>query len=235
MIYSSKANISGGNFVSEDGSTLYVTNSADVKLSGGTFIYSGSHSETSAIFNGHTQPHSILEDGYQMYDNTGEPIDEVYSTSRGLLDELDQSVTEVTVGPRRYTFVLPEGFKAYDESDNPITYAAEGQKVTLKYSGSKYVKEIGIVNRPGSITITNTSPVELSRGASVKLNCTISPDPTTVTMADEDQVVTWSSDDNSVAEVESDGTVTAGQSAGEAIITAKTKNGVMAKIKVKVE
>ena len=237
MIFSSKANISGGNFVSEDGSTLYVTNSADVKLSGGTFKYSGSHSETSAIFNGHTQPHSILEDGYQMYDNTGEPIDEVYGNgARGLIIyETDQVVTEVTVGPRRYTFVLPAGFTAYDESDNEITYATEGQKVTLKYSGTKYVKEIGIVNRPGSITITNTSPVELSRGASVKLNCTISPDPTTVTMADEDQVVTWSSDDNSVAEVESDGTVTAGQSAGEAIITAKTKNGVMAKIKVKVE
>lgn len=233
ILVNSKANISGGYFESYGGFPLSVGSSAEVKLSGGTFIYSGLQSEISAIFNGHDQPHSILEDGYQMYDNTGEPIDEVYGNgARGLIIyETDAVVTEVTVGLKRYTFVLPEGFTAYDESDNEITYATEGQKVTLKYSGTKVVKEVKVYPIPTSISITQSSSTTLSVGNAITLTTTISP---AEGIADEDKVVTWSSSDEAVATVSEDGEVTA-VAAGEATITASTTNGKTATIEITVQ
>ena len=71
---------------------------------------------------------------------------------------------------------------------------------------------------PTSIQLDQTS-LNLTPGSAVKLTATVLPDSV------PDKSVTWSSDAPTIAEVLSDGTVTE-KSAGIAIITAKTTNGL---------
>jgi uncharacterized protein YjdB len=64
------------------------------------------------------------------------------------------------------------------------------------------------------------------------LTATISP----TTIADEDNVVTWTSSDDNVATVsEKTGEVKAGDTTGEVIITATTTNGKTATITLTVQ
>ena len=235
LVHSKAANISGGYFESYDGFPLYVGSSAEVKLSGGTFKYSGSQSEFSAILNGHTQPHSILEDGYQMYDNTGEPIDEVYSNgARGLIiEETDAVVTEVSVEPKQYSIALPgaDWEATIGTSSTEVTSATKGTIVTLTYTGSEKIKKVEVFPILQSFSITSSSTMPLHVNGTTTLSCdNFSPEG----VADEDKVVTWRSANETVASVAPDTGVVTAKAVGEATITAETADGKTATITITV-
>ena len=123
-----------------------------------------------------------------------------------------------------YSISLPDA----DWTATP-TPATIGQTVTLTYNGTEKIKEVKVYPMPQSISITNTSVTLTAGGASEQLDYDI--DPTTI--ADEDKVVTWSSDNTAVATVNNSGEVTP-VAAGTANITATTTNGKTATIEITV-
>ncbi len=132
-----------------------------------------------------------------------------------------------------YSLNLPEGWEAYDESNNKITTATIGQKVFVKYksTGGKTPKNVKVFPMPKSISITTTSPQTLAVGKRLQLEWSILPKDDVLP---EDLKVTWESSEVSVATVSSDGIVTAVDT-GTATITAETVNGKTATIIINVE
>ena len=100
-----------------------------------------------------------------------------------------------------------------------VSLNIDGKKVTCKVN----VRDIDIK----SITL-NKSNFELNVGESVTLKYTINPE------RNLEDIVSWSSSNNKIAKVDSDGKVT-GVNEGEALITIKSKNGVSSSSKVKVK
>ena len=129
-----------------------------------------------------------------------------------------------------YSITLPDDFAAKDASDNDITTATIGQKVTITYSGTKYVQKIAVFPMPKSISITPVA-TPLNVNEKKTLTCTIEP----TDIADEDKVVTWTSSDISVVKVVglNTGEVEAVGS-GNATITVETTNGKQATIYITV-
>jgi uncharacterized protein YjdB len=129
----------------------------------------------------------------------------------------------------KYNIFIPDYFAATDDSDNDITFATEGQTVTITYSGPKYVQKIEIFPMPKSVSIDQTSPLSLSVNGTETLTRTILP----TGIADEDKVVTWTSRNTDVATVSESGVVEA-KAKGTTIITVETTNGKTATIEVTV-
>ena len=152
---------------------------------------------------------------------------------------LDKTTLELTInGSAKLTAtVLPEEtavktvqWSSSEETvakvaaDGTVTGLKEGTAIITAKCGEKSaectgtVKSSLIVLMPTSIQLDQTS-LNLTPGSAVKLTATVLPDSV------PDKSVTWSSDAPTIAEVLSDGTVTE-KSAGIAIITAKTTNGL---------
>jgi len=152
---------------------------------------------------------------------------------------LDKTTLELTInGSAKLTAtVLPEEtavktvqWSSSEETvakvaaDGTVTGLKEGTAIITAKCGEKSaectvtVKSSLIVLMPTSIQLDQTS-LNLTPGSAVKLTATVLPDSV------PDKSVTWSSDAPTIAEVLSDGTVTA-KSAGIATITAKTTNGL---------
>ena len=110
-------------------------------------------------------------------------------------------------------------------ADGTVTGLKEGTAIITAKCGEKSaecsvtVKPSLIVLMPTSIQLDQTS-LNLTPGSAVKLTATVLPDSV------PDKSVTWSSDAPTIAEVLSDGTVTAKSMPGIATITAKTTNGL---------
>lgn len=228
-------------------------NGGEVTISGGTFsgstnygIYAEAGTVTlssadndhpihikgdrGAIVNKITRSPSLLPTNAVYYTAGTSPtsIAEDYNTTSGVLQDANSSlVTEVVVKMlEEHSISLPNDG---NWTANPTT-AIYGTTVTLTYTGNKKVKEVKVYPMPKSITITPSSSTTLTVGNRINLSATISP----TGIADEDNVVIWTSSDDTVATVSEDGTVTA-VAAGEATITASTTNGKTATIVITVE
>jgi uncharacterized repeat protein (TIGR02543 family) len=177
-----------------------------------------------------------IKDGYTFSGWTGTSITGLTTPTK------EVTIAANAVGNRIYTahwtaneysLNLPEGWEAYDESDNKITTATIGQKVFVKYksTGGKTPKNVKVFPMPKSISITTTSPQTLAVGKRLQLEWSILPKDDVLP---EDLKVTWESSEVSVATVSSDGIVTAVDT-GTATITAETVNGKTATITINVE
>ena len=98
------------------------------------------------------------------------------------------------------------------------------------YASAAEIKVFGVLHNDAisatSITLDQTE-VNLKPGESILINATLSPKDTT-------DVVTWSSADETIAEVDENGKITA-VSNGEVVVTAKANDNVQATVKVVVE
>ena len=105
------------------------------------------------------------------------------------------------------------------------TSAEQGTTVTFKYTGDKYVKNVKVVPRIESISIT-PSCLTMLVDENVNLTCNVSIYKNSVLtdVTDNNKFVTWSSSDLSVLSVSENGKVTALRE-GEATITATAANG----------
>ena len=116
--------------------------------------------------------------------------------------------------PETHKVQLPD-----DEWEADHTEAASGQTVTIKYNGSKYVKDLQIIPLPSSITFASSC-------LAISLNETVSLEPALQFQPDNDDVdktVTWESSAPDVVSVnETTGEVTP-KAIGSATITATTK------------
>ena len=79
---------------------------------------------------------------------------------------------------------------------------------------------------PEKIVLSNSS-VKLSEGDTVKINSTVYPENSV------DKSISWSSSDNNIVKVDSNGNIF-GVNIGQATITAKTRNGIEAKCTITV-
>ena len=79
---------------------------------------------------------------------------------------------------------------------------------------------------PEKIVLSNSS-VKLSEGDTVKINSTVYPENSV------DKSISWSSSDNNIVKVDSNGNIF-GVNVGQATITAKTRNGIEAKCTITV-
>lgn len=113
-----------------------------------------------------------------------------------------------------------------DENGN-VTAISEGQAIiTVKTSNGKeaqcFITVIDpIVNIPITSISLNQTILTLDKGDTYTLIGTVYPNDTT-----DSQLLSWSSSDSSIVEVDSNGKITA-LSKGQVIITAKTSNGLM--------
>ena len=100
-----------------------------------------------------------------------------------------------------------------------VTAIAEGiSTITASAGGKSATCVISVLATPvTSVTLDNTS-VFLTAGETLKLTATVKPNNAT------DKSITWSSNNDEVATVSSEGLVTA-KSAGNAEITVKTNDG----------
>lgn len=120
--------------------------------------------------------------------------------------------------------------------DNVATVSGDGLVTALSggvveitattSNGLKAVSVITVIQLPLAVSI-NPEEVEIILGGSVTLTAQVGPANTA------DKTVTWTSSDESVAAVASDGTVTAA-GLGEAVVTAMTVNGLTAECRVTV-
>lgn len=120
--------------------------------------------------------------------------------------------------------------------DNVATVSGDGLVTALSggvveitattVNGLKAVSEITVIQLPLAVSI-NPEEVEIILGGSVTLTAQVGPANTA------DKTVTWTTSDESVAAVASDGTVTAA-GLGQAIVTATTVNGLTAECRVTV-
>lgn len=130
----------------------------------------------------------------------------------------------------KYNIFIPEGFAATDDSNDDITSAAEGQKITLTYTGTKYVKKVEVFPMPKSVSIDQAGALVLRMGVTPTLTCTILP----TGIADEDKVVKWTSSDENIVKIGLNTGTMEGVNVGTAIITVETTNGKTATISVEV-
>ena len=121
---------------------------------------------------------------------------------------------------QNYNITAPSG----DGWTVPAT-AQKGDQVTIKYTGDKYVKNVKVVPRIESISIT-PSCLTMLKEETVNLSCNVALYKNSVltNVTDNEKFVTWSSSDVSILTVSEVGKVTA-QKEGEATITATTANG----------
>ena len=156
---------------------------------------------------------------------------------------LSTTASELMVGETANLTVkyTPEGTNqkgvTYTSSDEKVATVSNGV-VTAVGKGTATITATGANNTTSSVTITVKQPVtgvtlnkttlELEKDQTEKLVATVLP-----TNADGDKTVTWNSDNNAVATVSQDGTVTA-VGKGSCNITATTQNGKTATCKVTV-
>ena len=109
-----------------------------------------------------------------------------------------------------------------------ITITADGNE---QYNSATTTIEVIVIRKEIPITsiVLNKTKMELEEGTSEKLSVSYTPSDTT-----DEKKVTWKSDNEGVAKVASDGTVTAVK-AGTATITATTSNGKSASCTVTVK
>ena len=110
-----------------------------------------------------------------------------------------------------------------DTGNGKVTAVGYGTTtITAKADGGEFTASctVHVYNPVTNITLNHTS-LSIPRGSTETLTATLTPDPSTPGVIDG---VTWSSSDESVATVASDGTVTAIAS-GLAIITASAVDG----------
>ena len=156
---------------------------------------------------------------------------------------LSTTASELMVGETANLTVkyTPEGTNqkgvTYTSSDEKVATVSNGV-VTAVGKGTATITATGANNTTSSVTITVKQPVtgvtlnkttlELEKDQTEKLVATVLP-----TNADGDKTVTWNSDNNAVATVSQDGTVTA-VGKGSCDITVTTQNGKTATCKVTV-
>src|SRR5699024_8973802 len=109
-----------------------------------------------------------------------------------------------------------------------ITITADGNE---QYNSATTTIEVIVIRREIPITsiVLNKTKMELEEGTSEKLSVSYTPSDTT-----DEKKVTWKSDNEGVAKVSSDGTVTAVKE-GTATITATASNGKSASCTVTVK
>ncbi len=134
------------------------------------------------------------------------------------------SVIDVAVGDNFGLYLRDDG-TLFGWGENALGQVGTGVGgVSIKPSVKLRGALCGALTQAGSITL-NKEEITLKPNGKQRLVATITP-------ADADvKTVTWSSSDSKVAKVAADGTVTA-VAYGEAVITAKTANGLTAKCDV---
>ncbi len=233
--------ISGGSFTAILAAVYVQGTSGEVKLSGGSFTGTNLAAIVNMRYDEDANIIPLLESGYTFALADGTYIQEDYSNNEELryTDGDGNYATCRSVSVKKlapHTITLPNdkwtATDANDATNTSITKAIYGTTVTVTYSGSKTVKEVKVYPMPKSITIVTPASTSLSAGEKLTLTATISP----TTIADEDNVVTWTSSDDNVATVsEKTGEVKAGDTTGEVIITATTTNGKTATITLTVQ
>lgn len=113
----------------------------------------------------------------------------------------------------------------YDLSDSIFKGLSSVKIAMIDYAGNQFVSDYyslsdAVIINPTSVTLNETK-TSISVGDSITLSATVLPENAS------NKKVAWSSDAPSVATVNSGGTVTA-ISAGTAVITAETSNGLTA-------
>ena len=128
------------------------------------------------------------------------------------------------VAQTTYTTTLKDGTDDADKWTISPTEAAEGTNVTIKYNGTKKVKNVIVTKKaPSTIPVTaieldkTTLDMTVSDNA-VALTATVTPDDAT------DKTVTWTTSDENVATVDANGLVTA-VAVGTATIYAEANDG----------
>lgn len=254
--YGTKGTISGGTFTTTcngnpsiicavEISAPGLNGNSAVLISGGTFSVIGDCGGAAIINRYMYDVPRVLKDGYSYYDAGDNVIAEYYYNnllSNESTNEPYKSVSVKELAP--HTITLPNdkwtATDANDATNTSINKAIYGTTVTVTYSGSKTVKEVKVYPMPKSITINTPESTSLSARETLTLTATISP----TTIADEDNVVKWTSSDDNVATVsEKTGVATVsektavvtGVSAGEVTITATTTNGKTAEITLTVQ
>jgi uncharacterized protein YjdB len=125
--------------------------------------------------------------------------------------------------PPTYSVTLAEGTEDGDKWTISPAEAAEGDKVTVTYSGEKKVKSVKAVKKAATIPVTsitlNKTATTISAGNTETLSVTaVAPDNAT------DKTYTWKTSDASIATVDQDGKVTA-VALGTVIIYAEANDG----------
>lgn len=125
--------------------------------------------------------------------------------------------------PPTYSVTLAEGTEDSDNWTISPAEAAEGDKVTVTYSGEKKVKSVKAVKKAATIPVTaitlNKTATTISAGNTETLSVTaVAPDNAT------DKTYTWKTSDASIATVDQDGKVTA-VAVGTVIIYAEANDG----------
>lgn len=127
---------------------------------------------------------------------------------------------------------------SWSSSDTSIAIVDSNGKVTAKSAGSATItckaNDGSGVQATCAVTVTNPKPdkIVLPSGATVTAGQTITLSPT-VTPANAEYTLTWSSDDETVATVNPDGVVT-GVKKGKTFINVETDNGKTAYCKLTV-
>jgi hypothetical protein len=125
--------------------------------------------------------------------------------------------------PPTYSVTLAEGTEDGDKWTISPAEAAEGDKVTVTYSGEKKVKSVKAVKKVATIPVTaitlNKTATTISAGNTETLSVTaVAPDNAT------DKTYTWKTSNASIATVDQDGKVTA-VALGTVIIYAEANDG----------
>ena len=125
--------------------------------------------------------------------------------------------------PPTYSVTLAEGTEDGDKWTISPAEAAEGDKVTVTYSGEKKVKSVKAVKKAATIPVTsitlNKTATTISAGNTETLSVTaVAPDNAT------DKTYTWKTSNASIATVDQDGKVTA-VALGTVIIYAEANDG----------
>ncbi len=150
-----------------------------------------------------------------------------------------QGVCATATGNEPITeWIEPDAVKADAVSEIVFDLSASGFKglnqakiALIDYAGNTYISDYyslsgASVVYPQSVTLDKTSLI-LTEGESARLNAEVLPKNAS------NRNVVWSVSDNGVAEVSSDGTVTA-KKAGNTTVTAETSNGLKASCEITV-
>ena len=193
----------------------------------------GSDGTVTAVAEGYTwiwvQTDNGLDSGMEVYVTplhphpTGIKIDQ---SSPITLHPGDQTRLTATLSPEGAESALTWG--SYDTSiatigsDGTVTAVAEGYTAVWVQTSNGYMREIEVNviplhPHPDSISIDQSSPAQLFPGEQLTLTTTMSP-------ADAEAKLTWSSGNSSVATVSDSGLITA-VSSGSTTIRVETDNG----------
>lgn len=223
-----KSNIDNLYYVSSDETVATVKNNTIIALSNGNVIIN--------VYTTNGVKKSINITVLETSSNDPKPVDKVESISipSTLLLEVGQSKKiDVVIKPSNITDVtwVSSNNNIAIVNNGVITAISDGTCIITASSFGKTTDMIVTVTpkviESTSISIDKTNETIIV-GKYVKLNATINPSNVT------DKNITWTSSNESIAKVNSNGKVT-GISPGSVVITAQTNNGKIAKSNITVK